>query len=159
MAKTPTKPARNDGSDSKPAADEQPTAAAPEQPDDEQTTAVPEQPTDEQPPAMPAPDAAGQPPEAPEEAVEEPDTVPEQLPPGVYEYVAGIGCVYPHIPLTCRAFHPAVEATETAPEIAEQAATVFEWLDGPPMDGRWAPTEQTPNQVADNAGGLQNGKE
>ncbi|WP_019059940.1 hypothetical protein [Streptomyces prunicolor] len=146
MAKTPSKPARDDGSDNTPAADEQPAAASPAPP------------AEESPAAAPAPDTPDQT-EVPEPVAEEPDTGPEQLPPGVYEYVAGIGCVYPHVPLTCRAFHPVVEATETRPEIPEQAATVFEWLDGPPADGRWAPTEKTPNQVADNSGGLLNGKE
>lgn len=147
MAKTTSsKPARDDGPGSTPAAEEQPAAAPPEQPAPETSGAVP------------ATDTADQA-EGPEPVAEEPEPVPEQLPPGVYEYVGGIGCVYPHVPLTCRAFHPAVEATETTPAIAEQAATVFEWLDGPPTDGRWAPTEKPPTQVADNAGGLLNGKE
>lgn len=142
----PNKPARGNGADeSAPAAEEQ-------------SAAVPEEPVGEQPADAPAPDGADQA-EPPQIVAEERDTDPEQPPPGVYEYVAGIGCVYPHIPLTCRAFHPAVEATETTPEIPEQTATVFEWLDGPPADGRWAPTEKPPTQVADNAGGLLNGKE
>ncbi|MEW2164424.1 hypothetical protein AB0912_15730 [Streptomyces sp. NPDC007084] len=83
----------------------------------------------------------------------------DQLPPGVYEYVYGIGCVYPHVPLTCHAYHPAVDETETSPAIPEQPATIFEWPDGPPDDGRWAKTRRKPNQAADNAGGLLSGKE
>ncbi|MER8030741.1 hypothetical protein ABTZ78_17480 [Streptomyces bauhiniae] len=84
---------------------------------------------------------------------------PEQQPPGVYEYVHSVGCVYPHVPLTCHAHHPAAPATEQTPEIPEQSATVFEWPDGPPADGRWAKTRRKPNQAADNAGGLLNSKE
>ncbi|MCX5285692.1 hypothetical protein [Streptomyces sp. NBC_00198] len=87
------------------------------------------------------------------------DESSEQLPPGVYEYAFGIGCVYPHVPLTCHAFHPAVEATETTPAIQEQEATRFEWPEGPPDDGRWVKTRKKANQAADNAGGLLSGKE
>ncbi|MDT0435605.1 MULTISPECIES: hypothetical protein [Streptomyces] len=82
-----------------------------------------------------------------------------ELTPGVYEYVHGIGCVYPHVPLTCYAHQPLVPATDTSPEIPEQAATVFDWPDGPPADGRWAKTRKKPNQAADNAGGLLSSKE
>ncbi|MFI1535579.1 hypothetical protein [Streptomyces anandii] len=84
---------------------------------------------------------------------------PEQQPPGVYEYVHGVGCVYPHVPLTCHAYQPRVPETETSPEIPERPATVFEWLDGPPADGRWVKTRKKPNQAADNAGGLLTSKE
>ncbi|MFJ6540495.1 hypothetical protein ACIQMP_07605 [Streptomyces sp. NPDC091385] len=86
-------------------------------------------------------------------------TAPEQQPPGVYEYVHTIGCVYPHVPLTCHAHHPAVPATDDAPAIPERAATVFDWPEGPPADGRWTRTRKKPNQVADNAGGLLSSKE
>ncbi|MFJ4787562.1 hypothetical protein [Streptomyces sp. NPDC088794] len=82
-----------------------------------------------------------------------------ELAPGVYEYTHSIGCVYPHVPLTCHAHHPAVPATDTTPDIPEQLATVFNWPEGPPADGRWASTRKKPNQAADNAGGLLNGKE
>ncbi|MGW0795899.1 hypothetical protein [Streptomyces sp. NPDC002692] len=106
----------------------------------------------------PAPvDGLPEPPAGADEAPAEGE--PEQLPPGVYEFVYGIGCVYPHVPLTCHAYHPAVEATKTAPAIPEQEPTRFEWTDGPPMDGRWAKTRKKANQAADNAGGLLNSKE
>ncbi|MFJ8345024.1 hypothetical protein ACIQ9J_01345 [Streptomyces sp. NPDC094153] len=62
--------------------------------------------------------------------------------PGVYEYTHYDDCVYPHVPLTCRA------ATLDSP------ATVFEWPFGPPDDGRWTKTKKKPNQAADNAGPL-----
>lgn len=87
------------------------------------------------------------------------DESPERLPSGVYEYAFGIGCVYPHVPLTCHAYHPAVEATETTPAIPEQEATRFEWPEGPPDDGRWAKTRKKATQAADNAGGLLSSKE
>ncbi|MET7944339.1 hypothetical protein [Streptomyces sp. NPDC005302] len=90
--------------------------------------------------------------DAPDDVVPEEDS--DGLPPGVYAYVYGIGCVYPHVPLTCHAHQPFVAATETTPEIAEVEATVFEWTDGPPDDGRWAKTRRKPNQAADNAGPL-----
>jgi hypothetical protein len=85
--------------------------------------------------------------------------VPEQLPPGVYEYVHSAGCVYPHVPLTCHAYQPAVPETQDSPGGPERPATVFEWVDGPPADGRWAKTRKKPNQAADNAGGLLSSKE
>jgi hypothetical protein len=87
-----------------------------------------------------------------ESAPDAPQSEVEQLPAGVYEYVHGIGCVYPHIPLTCHAHEPAVPATDGTPGVAERAATVFEWVDGPPADGRWVKTRKKPNQAADNAG-------
>ncbi|MFI1165653.1 hypothetical protein ACH4UM_19060 [Streptomyces sp. NPDC020801] len=62
--------------------------------------------------------------------------------PGVYEYTHFADCVYPHVPLTCRA------ATADAP------ATVFDWPFGPPDDGRWTRTRKKPTQAADNAGPL-----
>ncbi|MEU0818965.1 hypothetical protein [Streptomyces mirabilis] len=62
--------------------------------------------------------------------------------PGVYEYMHFADCVYPHVPLTCRA------ATADAP------ATVFDWPFGPPDDGRWTKTKKKPTQAADNAGPL-----
>ncbi|MFJ8006071.1 hypothetical protein [Streptomyces fagopyri] len=110
--------------------------------------------------AAPDPAPADDHPEPPAGAGEAPaEEEPEQLPPGVYEYAFGIGCVYPHVPLTCHAYHPAVEATETSPEVPEREATRFEWLDGPPMDGRWVKTCKKANQAADNAGGLPSSKE
>ncbi|MGW2501797.1 hypothetical protein ACWCXL_11895 [Streptomyces sp. NPDC001588] len=105
----------------------------------------------------PASEEQPQPPDAP--APDEASSEPEQQPPGVYEYIHGIGCTYPHVPLTCRAYHPTVPATDTTPPVPEQPATVFEWLDGPPADGRWAKTRKRPNQAADNAGGLLTNKE
>ncbi|MET7746207.1 hypothetical protein [Streptomyces sp. NPDC005385] len=114
------------------AAKDEPTAEADAAPD---TTEQPEAETD-------APDSS-----APAE-----DT--DKLPPGVYAYVYGIGCVYPHVPLTCRAHQPFVAETDTTPEIAEVEATVFEWTDGPPDDGRWVKSRRKPNQAADNAGPL-----
>ncbi|MFJ5217169.1 hypothetical protein ACIP98_20905 [Streptomyces sp. NPDC088354] len=92
-------------------------------------------------------------------AVDEPEQDPEKQGPGVYEYVHGIGCVYPHVPLTCHPHQPAVPATETTAAIPERAATVFDWPEGPPTDGRWAKTRRKPNQAADNAGGLLSSKE
>lgn len=136
-SRTPRNPAADTPADQEPLTD---TGAAPE-PDSQDpppTAAAEEKPATE-------PDGNGT----------EPDGPAEQ-PPGVYEYVHGIGCTYPHIPLTCHAYHPPVDATETAPAIAERAATVFEWLDGPPTDGRWVTTRKKPNQAADNAGGLLN---
>lgn len=112
----------------------------------------------EEPAAEPA--TPGQPEEAshaPQDAASDEDAA--GLPPGVYKYVHGIGCVYPHVPLTCHAYHPPVAATETTPEIPERKATVFEWLDGPPADGRWRATDAKPNQAADNAGGCLISKE
>lgn len=67
------------------------------------------------------------------------DAVPE---PGIYEYTHFADCVYPHVPLTCRA------------ETADAPATVFDWPFGPPDDGRWTKTRKKPNQAADNAGPL-----
>lgn len=58
--------------------------------------------------------------------------------PGVYEFTYFADCVYPHVPLTCRA------ATADTP------ATVFDWPFGPPDDGRWTKTRKKPNQAADN---------
>ncbi|MEU2426896.1 hypothetical protein ABZ619_38790 [Streptomyces sp. NPDC007851] len=112
-------------------------------------------PTPKSPPARdpeptPQPEEAAAPAEAPTVVVTKPvaepaateDASPAAAPPGVYEYTHISDCVYPHVPLTCRA------ATVTAD------ATVFDWPDGPPADGRWAPTTKTPNQVADNAAPL-----
>ncbi|MEU6513619.1 hypothetical protein [Streptomyces sp. NPDC046978] len=106
---------------------------------------------------LPGETASEEQPDAPSK--EEASSAPDEQPPGVYEYVHGIGCTYPHVPLTCRAYHPAVPGTDTAPPVPEQPATVFEWLDGPPADGRWAKTRKRPNQAADNAGGLLTNKE
>ncbi|MEU6347237.1 hypothetical protein ABZ883_40595 [Streptomyces sp. NPDC046977] len=103
-------------------------------------------------------DQAAAPAPVPDAPAPAPDA-PEQQPGGVYEYVHGIGCVYPHVPLTCHAHQPAVPATDSTPEIPERAATVFDWPDGPPDDGRWARTRKRPNQAADNAGGLLSSKE
>lgn len=63
---------------------------------------------------------------------------PEQLGPGVYEFTAEAPCVYPHVPLTCH------------PEDADGPATVFDWPEGPPTDGRWTKTRKKPNQQPDN---------
>ncbi|MFJ6085173.1 hypothetical protein ACIQI8_27570 [Streptomyces sp. NPDC092369] len=110
------------------------------------------------PPAQGADDSATLPsPEPPAETAADSDST--EPAPGVYEYTHSIGCVYPHVPLTCHAHHPAVPATDTTPAIPEQLATVFDWPEGPPADGRWASTRKKPNQAADNAGGLLNGKE
>lgn len=100
----------------------------------------------------PQPEKAAAPAETPPVATVEPvaeptveraeDAAPVGPPPGVYEYTHFIDCVYPHVPLSCRA------ATASAD------ATVYDWSFGPPVDGRWAPTTKTPNQVADNAAPL-----
>lgn len=67
---------------------------------------------------------------------------PSGPPPGVYAYTHFADCVYPHVPLSARAATP------------DTPGTVFAWPFGPPADGRWEPTTQTPNQAADNAGPL-----
>ncbi|MGW2692330.1 hypothetical protein ACWC3Y_10765 [Streptomyces sp. NPDC001296] len=72
----------------------------------------------------------------------EPTAEPTGPEPGVYEYTHFADCVYPHVPLTCRA------ATADTP------ATVFDWPFGPPDDGRWTKTRKKPNQAADNAPAL-----
>ncbi|MEV0090466.1 hypothetical protein [Streptomyces sp. NPDC050738] len=64
---------------------------------------------------------------------------PEEPEPGVYEFTAESPCVYPHVPLTCR------------PAAPESPATVFDWPEGPPADGRWTKTRKKPNQQPDNA--------
>ncbi|WP_329140884.1 hypothetical protein [Streptomyces sp. NBC_00670] len=94
-----------------------------------------------------------------QDAADASQSAPEQLPPGVYEYVHGTDCVYPHVPLTCHAHQPVVPETQDSPGVPERAATVFEWRGGPPADGRWAKTRKKPNQAADNAGGLLSSKE
>ncbi|MFJ8798535.1 hypothetical protein [Streptomyces sp. NPDC102487] len=116
--------------------------------------------TDAKDEATAEPEAAPDTTERPEsdEDVTESVAAPEEdsggLPPGVYEYVYGMGCTYPHVPLTCYAHQPYVAATDTTPEIPEVEATVFEWTDSPPDDGRWAKSRRKPNQAADNAGPL-----
>lgn len=82
--------------------------------------------------------------EPPTETAPSEDEVPAPTgpPPGVYEYTHFADCVYPHVPLSCRAATDGVEAT------------VFDWPSGVPDDGRWAPTTKKPNQVADNAAPL-----
>lgn len=62
--------------------------------------------------------------------------------PAAFEYTAGFATVYVAVPLTAR------------PADGQRPATVYAWPDGPPQDGRWAPTTKTPNQAADNAGPL-----
>ncbi|MEU1800903.1 hypothetical protein [Streptomyces sp. NPDC019937] len=74
--------------------------------------------------------------------------------PGVYEYVHPTECVYPHVPLTARPAAPARQATDDGPGAEAIPATVYEWLSGPPADGRWTKTRKKPNQAADNAGPL-----
>lgn len=92
-------------------------------------------------------------PDVPDSAYGE-DAVPVGPPPGVYAYVHGSDCVYPHVPLTARAARPArdpdpdVDGDEGEPAAP---ATVFDWPFGPPDDGRWTPTRSKPNQLADNA--------
>ncbi|MFC8676674.1 hypothetical protein ACFUEN_28815 [Streptomyces griseorubiginosus] len=146
MAKTTSSTRARESTDQPPAADENPAAAVD---------------VEGPPPAASADDAPEQPePDTPSAAAGSDDiSAPAELPPGVYEYVHGIGCVYPHVPLTCHAHHPAVAATDQTPEVPEQEATVFDWPDGPPPDGRWAATDKKPNQAADNAGGRLNSKE
>ncbi|WP_369043509.1 hypothetical protein [Streptomyces sp. Midd1] len=123
----------------------------------DEAAAEPEAATDasEQPAPEAASDTTEQP--APEEDAADstaPEEDPDGLPPGVYAYVYGIGCTYPHVPLTCHPHQPYVAATDTTPEIPEVEATVFEWTDGPPDDGRWVKSRRKPNQAADNAGPL-----
>lgn len=74
--------------------------------------------------------------------------------PGVYEFTHFADCVYPHVPLTCRAARPERPATEDDPGEPEVKATVFDWPFGPPDDGRWTKTRKKPNQNPDNAGPL-----
>lgn len=71
--------------------------------------------------------------------------------PGVYEYTHFADCVYPHVPLTCRAERPTRPATDDDPGDPGAPATIFEWPFGPPDDGRWTKTRRKPNQAADNA--------
>ncbi|MEU5426834.1 hypothetical protein AB0H73_14690 [Streptomyces olivoreticuli] len=73
-------------------------------------------------------------PVAPAPAVE---PLPGRLAPGPAEYTAPFASVY-DVPLTAR------PARESGP------ATVFDWPEGAPADGRWIPTRKKPNQVADN---------
>ncbi|MER5694955.1 hypothetical protein ACWDBO_31600 [Streptomyces mirabilis] len=98
-------------------------------------------------------------PEEPATLTAEPDTeapaVTEPTPePGVYEFTHFADCVYPHVPLTCRAARPERPATEDDPGEAEVKATVFDWPFGAPDDGRWTKTRKKPNQNPDNAGPL-----
>lgn len=66
-----------------------------------------------------------------------------RLDPGVYEYTAPFTTVY-GVPLTA---HPPIPGEDGTPD---QPATVFDWFEGAPDDGRWATTRKKPNQTADN---------
>lgn len=91
-----------------------------------------------------------------ETAVETPEPAGESSSPepGVYEFTHFADCVYPHVPLTCRAARPERPATDDDPGEPEVKATVFDWPFGPPDDGRWTKTRKKPNQNPDNAGPL-----
>jgi hypothetical protein len=115
------------------------------------------------PTAKPPKDDAPQPtpqPEEPATPAAEPDTEapavtePSGPEPGVYEFTHYADCVYPHVPLTCRAARPERPATDDDPGEPEVKATVFDWPFGPPDDGRWTKTRKKPNQNPDNAGPL-----
>lgn len=80
--------------------------------------------------------------------------VPDQpatglLDPGVYEYTAPYSTVYP-VPLTAHPLIPAVAATDGTAGGPEVPATVFDWFEGCPNDGRWTPSRKKPNQQPDN---------
>jgi hypothetical protein len=114
------------------------------------------------PTAKPSKDDAPQPTPQPEEPatpaaepdIEAPAAAPTGPEPGVYEYSYFADCVYPHVPLTCRAARPERTAANDDPGEPEVKATVFDWPFGPPDDGRWTKTRKKPNQAADNAGPL-----
>lgn len=102
---------------------------------------APETPVSDATPAASAPE-----PPAPDVAAAE----PEQPGPGTYEYTRSSGCVYPHVPLTCHPEDPGVAASEADPGRPARPATVFDWPDGPPTDGRWTKTRKKANQLPDN---------
>lgn len=83
-----------------------------------------------------APAAAADTPPASETPPVEP--LPGRLAPGPAEYTATFESVYLSVPLTAR------------PAVDEHPATVFDWLDGAPDDGRWRPTTSKPNKLPDN---------
>jgi hypothetical protein len=89
---------------------------------------------------MPTPRSVKDPEPTPQADAPVADTPPPTAParPGAYEYTHYADCVYPHVPLTAR--------TATA----DTPATVYAWPSGPPDDGRWTPTDKSPNQAADN---------
>ena len=98
--------------------------------------------------------AATEVPAVPQPPAEEPAADPAGPEPGVYEFTHFDDCVYPHVPLSCRAARPERPATGDEPGEPEVKATVFDWPFGPPDDGRWTKTRKKPNQAADNAGPL-----
>lgn len=71
----------------------------------------------------------------------DPEVPPGRLAPGVYAYTPPFESVYLEVPLTARPAQPDLPAP----------ATVFDWQQGAPADGRWTPTRSKPNQAADNA--------
>lgn len=97
--------------------------------------------------------------EEPDTPAAEPDIKPPATAttgpePGVYEFTHFADCVYPHVPLSCRAAYAGRPADAEDPnDRGEQpvTATVFDWPFGPPDDGRWTKTRKKPNQAADNA--------
>jgi 2-oxoglutarate dehydrogenase E2 component (dihydrolipoamide succinyltransferase) len=102
-----------------------------------------------EPTAAPVPEAPAEP--AGASSSPEPEAPPTgRLDPGVYEYVAPFATVY-GLPLTARPADPGQPATKDAPAVPPSPATVFDWPDGAPADGRWTPTRKKPNQIADNA--------
>lgn len=90
-------------------------------------------------PAAPAPKPAAPAPAPVEKETAAPETLPGRLAPGPAEYIAPVESVYLSVPLTAR------------PATDERPATVFDWPEGAPDDGRWKPTKATPNQLPDNA--------
>lgn len=112
-------------------------------------------PKDDAPEPTPQPKEAAAPASEPEADIEtQADVEPAGPEPGVYEFTHFDDCVYPHVPLTCRAARPERPATDDEPGEPEVKATVFDWPFGPPDDGHWTKTRKKPNQAADNAGPL-----
>lgn len=88
----------------------------------------------------------------------EPEVPEGRLPAGTYEFTYTVATHYLEVPLTARPADPGrppvgddPDADDYDPGAPETAATVFHWPFSAPDDGRWAPTDKKPNQVADNA--------
>lgn len=75
-------------------------------------------------------------------------------PGGAYQFTGLLPTQYLHVPLTARPAAEAVAGTDADPGSPARPATVFDWPDGPPQDGRWTRTRLKPNQAADNAAPL-----
>lgn len=126
-------------------------AAKPE-PDSAPDTTTDAQKKTSSPTAAPAPAATSAARAAEPATATPPDDVPAgRLPAGVYEYVWPVPTQYLEVPLTARPADPGRPAEGDDPGVPATPATVFHWPFSAPDDGRWQPTKQKPNQVADNA--------